>query len=166
LTTLPPITTARLRLRSLGRDDAELLQALTNVPAILDAIDFLRAPFTIGDAQRLIVGDGDGRDCFWGVWRPDEMAPIGAVGIHLRGDAELEIGYWFAAACRQQGLASEAVGAIVRQLADTFPARRIFAECRPDNIASWRLLERVGFRSDGRDGVRTGRERLVLRGGC
>jgi RimJ/RimL family protein N-acetyltransferase len=40
--------------------------------------------------------------------------------------------------------------------------RRIFAECRPQNVASWRLLTKVGFRADGLAGARSGRKRLVL----
>ncbi len=41
---------------------------MTDEPAITVAEDFLPTPYTFSDAQRLINGDGDGRDCFWGVW--------------------------------------------------------------------------------------------------
>jgi RimJ/RimL family protein N-acetyltransferase len=47
-------------------------------------------------------------------------------------------------------------------LKGAYPERRIFAECRPENVASWRLLEKVGFRASGADGVRSGRKRLVF----
>ncbi len=41
---------------------------MTDEPAIIDAIQFLRRPFGLADAEKLIVGDDDGRDCFWGAW--------------------------------------------------------------------------------------------------
>ena len=31
-------------------------------------VGFSSHPVTLSDAQRLINGDGDWRDCFWGVW--------------------------------------------------------------------------------------------------
>jgi [ribosomal protein S5]-alanine N-acetyltransferase len=61
-----------------------------------------------------------------------------------------------------RGFASEAAAAVVCALAAAFPARRIFAECMPQNEASWRLLEKIGFRADGRDGLCCGRKRLVF----
>jgi RimJ/RimL family protein N-acetyltransferase len=44
-----------------------------------------------------------------------------------------------------------------------YPAWRIFAECRPQNMPSWHLLEKIGFRADGGDGQRPGRKKLVFR---
>jgi RimJ/RimL family protein N-acetyltransferase len=87
---------------------------------------------------------------------------IGAVGTHLHGFDELEIGYWFASAVRGRGMGAEAVRAVVQVVGAAFPDRRIVAECRPQNTASWRLLEKIGFRADGAAGVRTGRKRLVF----
>jgi [ribosomal protein S5]-alanine N-acetyltransferase len=112
--------------------------------------------------MRLIVGEGDGRDCFWGVWQNGAFQLIGTVGTHLRGHSEIEIGYWFATAAHGRGFASEAASAVANALSAAYPDRRIIAECRPDNERSWRLLERIGFRADGNDGLRSGRKRLVF----
>ena len=90
---------------------------------------------------------------------------IGIVGTHLRGTGEIELGYWFAPKVHGCGFASEAITAIVQVLRDAFPERGVFAECRPENTPSWRLLERLGFRPDGRDGLRAGRKRLILSAG-
>ena len=164
LDSLPPIKTARLHLRACRLGDAETFRALTNDPSITSAVDFLSFPFGLADAERLIVGQGDGRDCFWGVWLKDGAQMIGAVGTHLRGTDEIEIGYWLAAEMRGRGLAGEAVTAVVAALASAYPARLIFAECRPENTASWCLLETVGLRADGSDGLRAGRKRLMMPG--
>lgn len=162
LTTLPPIATARLRLRPLRPADAEAFRRMTDEPAVIDAINFLHAPFTLADARRLIAGEGDGRDCFWGVWLREDETLVGTVGAHLRGADEMEIGYWFSSSVHGLGVGGEAVGSLVEALRTAYPERRLFAECRPENWASWRLLERIGFSADGTDGARAGRKKLAL----
>ncbi|MGO9005739.1 MAG: GNAT family N-acetyltransferase [Beijerinckiaceae bacterium] len=161
---LPAIETARLRLRPLGWDDADAFRAMSDEPAITDVIDFLHTPFTLFDARKLIIGENDRSGCFWGIWLREDVALIGTVGAHLQDADEIEIGYWLASSMHGQGFGSEAVSAVVRGLARAYPERCIFAECRPQNKASWHLLEKIGFRADGRNGLRSGRKRLVLRG--
>jgi RimJ/RimL family protein N-acetyltransferase len=162
LLTLPSITTERLHLRALGPSDASAFRQMTDEPAITNAADFIPAPFTILDAQKLINGHGDGSDCFWGVWLRQNALLIGTIGTHLRPVDELEVGYWFASSVHGRGIGTEAADAVVRSVGAAFPDRRIVAECRPENKASWRLLEKIGFRADGTDGARSGRKRLVL----
>ncbi len=161
----PRIERARLWLRPCRVEDVEQFQRLTDDPAITDAVDFLSSPFTRAAAEALIVGQGDGRDCFWGVWPQGNAEMIGVVGTHLRGSDEIEIGYWFTPKTHGRGFASEAVAAIIEILRTAYPERRIFAECRPENEASWRLLERAGFLPDGKDGLRLARKRLIFSAG-
>ena len=163
LSGIPDIETDRLFLRPLGLSDADAFRTMTDEPSIIDAIHFLARPFTLVDAEKLLVGDGDGRDCFWGAWRRDVSTLTGTVGTHLKGSGDIEIGYWFALAARGSGLASEAVTGITSALTAAYPDRRIVAECRPQNEGSWRMLEKIGFRADGTEGARQGRRRLILR---
>ncbi len=158
-----PLDTPRLHLRLMEVSDTSAFRSMTDDPVITDKVHFLSHPFTIEAAERLILGDGDGRDAFWGVWTREPPAMIGTVGSHLRGSDAIEIGYWFAGASQGRGFGTEAVGAVLQALGTVFPLRDITAECRPENEPSWRLLERLGFRSDGQDGFRTGRKRLVWR---
>jgi RimJ/RimL family protein N-acetyltransferase len=139
--------------------DAAALRDLTDDPTIAGAIDFLPLPFTQAAAEALIRGIG-ARDCFVGARH--EARLIGVVGAHLEGDDRVEIGYWIGRDWRGQGFATEAAGAVVAQLRRDFPARRIIAECRPDNDASWRVLEKLGFRATGAAGARPGRRQLAL----
>jgi hypothetical protein len=62
--TIPQIDTERLRLRPLGPEDASAFRAMTDEPAITDAIEFLPTPFELEDAHQLIASNGGGRDCF------------------------------------------------------------------------------------------------------
>ena len=159
---LPPISTARLRLQVLTLEDAQAFRDMTEEVAESGLIHFLQTPFGLLDAKALISSNGNGRDCFWGVWRQDDAELIGAIGTHFRGDRQIEIGYWFGSSSRGKGTGTEAVFAVVSALKQACPDRLIFAECRPQNIVSWQLLERIGFRADGTDGVAFGRRTLVL----
>ena len=164
LLTLPAIATERLALRPLKSGDADAFRVMTDEPGITDIVDFLPTPFTLADAACVIAGQGDGRDAFWGVRPLGEATLIGTIGTHLVGEDEIEVGYWFATAQHGRGFASEAVAGLLVMLVEAYPHRCIFAECRPANAASWRLLERLGFAPDGADGKRAGRKRLILAG--
>ena len=131
ISSLPPIQTPRLYLRPCLTGDAEPFRALTNDPAITSAVDFLSFPFERENAERLIAGDGDGRDCFWGVWLNGGGAMIGTVGTHLREPDAIEIGYWFATEMRGRGIAAEAVTAVLAALRTAYPSRAIFASASP-----------------------------------
>ncbi len=162
LPSLPYAETKRLHLRPLRLPDAEAFRAMTDEPTIIDAIYFLERPFRLADAKKLIISNDDGRDCFWGVWKREGSTLLGTVGTHLKGTDEIEVGYWFASASQGLGLASEAVKGVMLVLLDNYPERRIIAECRPENEASWRLLERVGFQADDAGDARPGRQRFIF----
>ncbi|MCJ2122615.1 GNAT family N-acetyltransferase [Methylobacterium sp. J-077] len=178
LADLPRLETARLSIAALRPEDAQDLRRLTDDPAITAAVDFLPTPFTVRDAEDLIRSGARGQDRFLGAWMRGigaqdadaEPLPavsgsdlVGVVGTHLRGPGAIEIGYWVGGAARGRGFAFEAVSAIVALLARRFPARIIVAECRPGNVASWGLLQKLGFRDTGEEGHRPGR-RLLQRG--
>jgi RimJ/RimL family protein N-acetyltransferase len=173
LADLPGLETPRLSIAALGPGDAQALRRLTDDPAITAAVDFLPTPFTLQDAEDLIRSGARGQDRFLGAWargiapseRPDEGGPgrgqlVGVVGAHLRGAGVVEIGYWIGGAARGRGFAFEAVSALTTFLSRRFPARIIVAECRPGNVASWNLLQKLGFRDTGEDGHRPGRRLL------
>ena len=74
----------------------------------------------------------------------------------------VEIGYSLHPDAQGQGYASEAVTALIKALRDR-GAHTVVAGCDPDNDASIRLLERLGFAFDGIvDGERT--YRLAISG--
>lgn len=159
-----PISTKRLTLRPLQTTDAEALRTVTSDPAVTAVIPFLPEPFGLQQAQALIARHTDGRDLFLGLWRQGDGTLLGALGVHLRGHEELEIGYWLPARYHGCGYASEAAQAAAIAYLSAFPNYRLLAECRPDNLASRRVLEKVGFRRTGAAGAREGRELYRLIG--
>lgn len=159
-----PLVTDRLSIVPLQSANARALQKLTDDPAVTEAISFLSTPFTLSDAKALIGRNGGERDCFFGVWKRDDERLIGLVGTHLRAAAEIEVGYWLGIAWHGRGFATEALHGLTAALEGSLPERSIIAECRPENRASWRVLEKVGFQPTGSSGLRPGRQILALHG--
>jgi RimJ/RimL family protein N-acetyltransferase len=165
LASLQDFATARLDLRPLQLADAAALRDLSGDPAILSAIPLLSTPFTLSDAEDLIRRGESGRECFFGGSTREPHRLVCVVGAHLRGAGEIEIGYWVGTQYQGKGYASEAGRAVVSALRREFPAMRIVAECRSENAASWRVLEKLGFRPTGRAGTRQGRSLLAIEAG-
>jgi len=59
-----------------------------------------------------------------------------------------ELGYILHPAYQRQGYGSEAAAALVRQTLIAGGMHRVVAHCNPENIASWQLLEKIGFRRE------------------
>jgi RimJ/RimL family protein N-acetyltransferase len=136
-----PIVTERLVLRPLGTDTAR---------AMAD-----------GDYSGLTTGSGwpteasqfvatraaaDPGALTWLILRED--AVIGECGLKhaLDADGSVEIGYGLGAPWRANGYGTEAVGGLVHWLRPS--CRRLTAEVHESNLASRRLLERLGFGVD------------------
>lgn len=161
---LGDIATPRLRLVPLVPGDAAAVHAVTDDPAIIRSISFLAAPFTRADAQALIRRGQGVDECFLGIRDVDDDGLLGIIGAHLQGDDAVEIGYWVGSAFAGRGLASEAAAGLIDRLRECLPERRIIAECRPENAASWRVLTKAGFTPTGVPGRRPGRQQLELTG--
>jgi len=75
---------------------------------------------------------------------------VGAGGVKAppNAEGEVEIGYGMAPAYQGRGLATQAARALTDE-ALAHGATRVLALTAPGNVASWRLLERIGYRRDG-----------------
>jgi aminoglycoside 6'-N-acetyltransferase len=60
-----------------------------------------------------------------------------------------EIGYSLARAYHHRGYGSEAIQILLDYLFGSFSLHRVLANCDPQNTASIRLLEKLGFRHEG-----------------
>ncbi len=100
-------------------------------------------------AKMASILDADGWR-MWVVTRAGDDTAIGTVNTHARRAGVAEIGYGFVPTSWGGGLAREAVAAMIDRLIRDEGHRRVFADTDPDNVASNRLLERLGFRPEGR----------------
>jgi len=69
------------------------------------------------------------------------------------------LGYWMGRKFSGQGLMTDAVAHLVRYAFDRFGFHRIEAACLPTNVASRRVLTKVGFSAEG-----TARQYLKING--
>jgi [ribosomal protein S5]-alanine N-acetyltransferase len=76
---------------------------------------------------------------------------VGMVNYHLRQpwNRRLAIGWILARPWWRQGFAGEATGALLDHCFTTLGTHRVEAHIEPDNAASIRLAERLGFRHEG-----------------
>jgi len=87
----------------------------------------------------------------WLIYVSGWRKPIGWVSLRIaeRDPATGEIGYSLIREFRSRGIATEAVRALVDEAFTRARLARMNAYCVPENGASRRVLERVGFRFEG-----------------
>lgn len=156
------LKTDRLELAPLRFEDSAELRILTDDTAITQAIDFLPSPLTQSDADALIARQWCNQEWFLGIRHRVDNNLVGVIGVHFQDPDEIETGYWIGTRFQGQGYATEALRCLVTRLKSALPNRRVIAECKFENRASWRVLEKVGFVSTHLPGKRAGRRRLVL----
>jgi RimJ/RimL family protein N-acetyltransferase len=145
----------------MARRDVDDLVHITDTPGVLDTFDLFGPQFTADMAARVIEGGFGGVSLFLGIRLREKRTLIGCMPMAEPNADEIEIGYWLGVDFRGRGYAIEAVSALTGCLRNRFPEKSIVAECRPENIPSWRLLERAGFHATGTDGHRPGRQKFI-----
>jgi RimJ/RimL family protein N-acetyltransferase len=161
---LKPFTTERLVIRQLQIQDAPELTRISDTPAVSQWMAFMDGGFPLEKAEALIASQDQTKEYFFSVQLPAGTL-IGAMGVIDHPDETVEVGYWFGVDYQGKGYASEALRATLTQIAadPALAPRPIFAECRPDNAASIKLLTKTGFYATGRPGPRPNRIEFVLR---
>ena len=107
---------------------------------------------SLEEAKKLCLERAKGTD-FWAVTLKDRnkklighVSFIPAVPLFFK---TWEIGYIFNPAFQNKGYATEAARAIIAHAFTEQKAHRIVGYCAPDNIASWRVLEKCGMKREG-----------------
>ena len=90
-----------------------------------------------------------GDPAFWAVCLRDCGKLIGNIYLSEQEFDAWELGYVFNKNFQGMGYATEAARALLDDAFANQTARRVVARCNPLNGASWRLLERLGFRREG-----------------
>jgi Acetyltransferases, including N-acetylases of ribosomal proteins len=149
-----PLRTRRLVLRRFRAADAPALAAYRSDPAVARYQGWT-APVPPDDVAELVrefaALDPAGPGWFQYAVQLGPGGPlIGDVGVNLHENGmQAEIGYTFAAAHQGRGYATEAVARVLEYLFTDRGLRRVSAECDARNVASARLLRRLGFTQEG-----------------
>jgi ribosomal-protein-alanine N-acetyltransferase len=151
LAILPELETARLVLRRLVDDDATFLVALLNQPSFVANIGD-RGVRNVADAQRYLRGGPQAmydRHGFglWHVARKIDGVGIGMCGLLKRDELpDVDVGYAYLPEFWGQGYAVEAACATLMHGAHKFGLTRIIGVVSEGNMASIRVLEKIGMR--------------------
>ena len=144
------LETDRLVLRWLSRDDAEFILELLNDPDWLRYIGD-KGVRTLDDARDYVLKGPAAMYARLGfglyrVERKDGGIPIGICGLIKRDTLkDVDLGFAFLPDFRGNGYATESAAATLAHGRDEFGLERIVAITTPDNEASIRLLEKLGF---------------------
>jgi RimJ/RimL family protein N-acetyltransferase len=82
------------------------------------------------------------------VERKEDGKVIGLVGLICRDHGQGEIGWALVVEHRGQGYATEAARALMDYGFNSLGLHRIHADTSSDNLASWRIMERLGMRRE------------------
>lgn len=138
-----PLTTDRLRVRPMRRQDARPFGMLGQDAEVFRYIPEISAPL---DADAWIAELSRNGECY--IRHAVELlgtgTVIGAVQLDRRSNLTLQLGYWFGRPFWGQGYATETVEAVLRLL-DTMTGEPVHAAVHPDNLASRAVLENNGF---------------------
>ena len=146
----PLLRTERFVLRELTRADAPALYPSFSDDEVMRW--WSRGPFASeAELAEWLVPDGgweEGRS--WAVADSAEGPAIARLVAMDRGDGMTELGYLVVRERQGEGIAREALAALITHLVGIERRRRIYADTDPDNAASNRLLESLGFTLEGR----------------
>jgi RimJ/RimL family protein N-acetyltransferase len=150
-----PVRTARLSIRPATLDDLEATWRFRQIPVVSEWMtsaitdrEAYQAKFEepkrlattlIIELDGLVIGDL--------MLRVEDAWAQAEVADQAKG-VQAELGYCLDPAYSGQGYATEAVEALIRLAFETLGLRRVTANCFADNIASWRLMERLGMRRE------------------
>lgn len=147
------LETPRLVLRELGPDDAAFAHALNADPEVLRYTG--DPPFaSVEDARAFLARYDDyrrhgmGR---WGAVLKGEGELVGWCGLKRHaGQGDVDLGFRFVRRAWGRGLATEAAAACLRHGFGTLGLERVVGRAMEANVASHRVLEKVGMRLVGR----------------
>ena len=146
------LETERLLLRPFTTDnDAPFILTLLNEPSFLQYIGDKKVRNLEDARQYLLNGpvasyerNGFGLLC---VELKDSQTSIGMCGLLKREELpEPDIGFAFLPDFWNKGYAFEAAAAVMKDARERRQLNRVLAIVNPDNYASMKLLERLGFR--------------------
>ena len=137
-----------LTLRPWTEDDIPALVAGCNDPEIARWIPLIPHPYTDADARAFLtmeVAPADYRRAII-----VDGGVVGGIGMGLNShDYRGTLGYWIARDARRRGICTRALRVLARHGLEELGLQRLELITDPDNRASQRVAEKVGFQREG-----------------
>lgn len=143
---MTPERTAQIEFRTWNANDIALASQLWCEPSVMS---FLGGPYSheevVARLEREIANHETYGVQYWPVFVDDQFAGCCGIKPVPDDDSRFEIGFHFLPAFWGRGLAREAAEAVMRFATERLHVTELFAGHHPDNAASRKLLERLGF---------------------
>jgi RimJ/RimL family protein N-acetyltransferase len=141
----------RLRLRRPKLTDADALFAIGSDPEVAHFADWplcTSIDGTLGRLQQRAKDWESGAEYYWVITLADDDRAIGAIGSRVDKHAA-DFGYFLDRQRWGNGYATDAARAIVAWAFSVPSIRRVWATCDTENLASARVIEKVGLTREG-----------------
>lgn len=147
--------TQRLLLRNFTASDLEAFLAYRNDPNIAKYQSW-SVPYPREKAEALIRELQDVHAPKQGDWlqlalelkETGEMIGDVAFGVNAEDARQATVGFTIASDRQRKGYASEALTTLLDYLFEDVDMHRVVADCDTENTASWKTLEKLGFRRE------------------
>lgn len=160
------LTTERLVLRPVVRDDLPAVLALAGDAAVAEMTCSIPHPLSAEDAEAWLVSCTREDQRAFAIVRAADKVFLGAITLALgKDDQPAQLGYWIGRPYWGQGYATEAVRRLLRFAFGERKLGSVEAAVFPGNDASVRVLVKTGFREVGhakRLAPARGRERELI----
>lgn len=141
------IETQRLRIRSFQHNDWQAVYDYTSDPAVMVYIP--EGLFTPQQARAFVADNMGEQARAVAVLLKTANLLIGHIVFHpWFAPQTYEIGWVFNRAYHGQGYATEAAVAVLQYGFEALHLHRIIATCQPENVASYRVMEKLGMRRE------------------
>jgi len=151
----PTLRTAHLVLRPCVPEDAPRVQLLLEDVEVAKQTLSIPHPYPEGAAAAFIATHAEswttGKHAIWALTRQSDGVLVGTMSLKLTlPHRRAEAGYWVAREAWGQGIASEALVALVAWGFDVIGLHRIDAHHFTTNPASGKVMTKAGMRHEGR----------------
>ena len=133
-----------LELRPFTIDDVPAITRACQDPEIHRWIPVIPRPYTAEDARSFVTAEDLGRQ--FAITERGEL--VGSIGMRVNQFETGHIGYWCAKEARGRGLTPRALRLVCRFGLEELRLGRLELITDPDNHASQRVAEKVGFRRE------------------
>ena len=154
--THPVLTTNRLLLRPYQETDWAAAHAYGVIPEVSQFMEW--GPNTEEDTRAFIercvaaAQEPEARGFFFAIVLTSEGTMISGCDIGPTNRShEFSIGYCLHPDYWGHGYTTEAAGCLLRLGFEGLGLRRITSECDPDNVGSWRVMEKIGMRREAQE---------------
>ncbi|NMP31062.1 GNAT family N-acetyltransferase [Thalassotalea sp. M1531] len=146
-------TTDRLTIRLMTNQDFEYFKQLQNDPELMTFIGPILEERALKEkfSARVNCLEDLSQWFTFLIFDQDTKVFCGSVGFLLQDQdsQRVEIGYLALPAAQGKGVITEAANALLEFIFNQLQARKVIANCAIQNIASWKVMEKLGLLREG-----------------